>query len=221
MNGAHDMGGMQCMGPVVREENEPVFHGEWEKRVLAMTLAMGAWGRWNIDMSRFARENTPAADYLRRSYYETWLYGLEKLMVENGLLSRDEIEAAVAGQHAQKVADPALTADTVWPTLAKGSSARIDQEKPPKFKAGDRVRVRNRHPLGHTRAPRYVRGHDGVVVVDHGVFIFADSHAADGTKNPQHLYAVRFSAEELWGADAAAADSVCVDLWDDHLDPAP
>lgn len=220
MNGAHDMGGMHGMGPVEPEKDEPVFHGDWEKRVLAFTLAMGAWGRWNIDMSRFARENTPAADYLRRSYYETWLYGLEKLMVEQGLLTRDEIEAAVAGKHAEKVAEPPLTADKVGPTLAKGSTARVDEDRPARFKAGDRVRVWNHHPTGHTRAPRYVRGHVGTVEQDHGVFIFADSHAVDGSKDPQRLYAVRFMATELWGPDANARDSVCVDLWDPYLEPA-
>jgi len=220
MNGAQDMGGMQCMGPVEPEKNEPVFHADWEKRVLAVTLAMGAWRKWNLDMARFARENTPAADYLRRSYYETWLYGLEKLMVETGLLAPGEIDAAVAGRHAERVAEPPLTVDKVGPSLAKGSTARVDEDRPAKFKAGDTVRVFNRHPVGHTRAPRYVRGHVGTVEQDHGVFIFPDSHAADGSKNPQHVYAVRFTARELWGPEANARDSVCVDLWDAYLEPA-
>jgi nitrile hydratase len=220
MNGAQDMGGMQCMGPVTAEENEPVFHGEWERRVLAVTLAMGAFGRWNIDMSRFAREDTPGADYLRRSYYETWLYGLEKLLVEKGFVGDDDIEAALTGGHAERTAEPALTAETVWPVLTKGRSARVDKDVAPKFAASDRVRVRNRHPIGHTRAPRYVRGRVGVINRDHGVFIFPDSHARDGTENPQHVYSVRFAATELWGPEAAASDGVYVDLWDDYLEPA-
>ncbi len=218
MNGAQDMGGMQCMGPVEAEANEPVFHGAWERRVLAVTLAMGAFGRWNIDMARFSREDTPAADYLRRSYYETWLYGLEKLLVEKDFVGRDEIEAALKGGHAERTAEPALTAKTVLPVLAKGSSARVDKEVTPRFATGDRVRVWNRHPTGHTRAPRYVRGHTGVIDRDHGVFIFPDSHARDGNQNPQHLYSVRFAATELWGPEAAASDKVYVDLWDDYLE---
>ena len=40
MNGAQDMGGVMGFGPVVAEKNEPVFHGRWEERVLAMTIAM-------------------------------------------------------------------------------------------------------------------------------------------------------------------------------------
>ncbi len=220
MNGAHDMGGMHGMGPVEPEINEPVFHADWERRVLAFTLAMGAWGKWNIDMSRFARENTPAGDYLRRSYYETWMYGLEKLMVEHGLVTRDEIESAVAGQRAERVAEPPLTFDRVGPVLATGSSARVDEDRPTTFKPGDRVRVKNRHPVGHTRAPRYVRGHVGTVEQDHGVFVFPDSHARDGSKDPQHLYVVRFSAHELWGSETGVKDTVCVDLWDSYLEPA-
>ncbi len=96
MNGIHDMGGMHGMGPIVREENEPVFHHEWERRAFALTVAMGTWGAWNIDMSRYAREKMPNAEYLASSYYEHWLYGLEQLLVEKGFLTRDEIAAREA-----------------------------------------------------------------------------------------------------------------------------
>jgi hypothetical protein len=96
MNGIHDMGGMHGMGPIVREENEPVFHHEWERRAFAINMAAGFLGEWTIDMSRYAREQMPPAEYLTTSYYEHWLWGLERLLVEKGLLTRDEIEARVA-----------------------------------------------------------------------------------------------------------------------------
>ncbi len=79
MDGAHDMGGVAWSGPVQPEPNEPVFHAEWERRAFAITLAMGMPGGWNIDMSRFARENRPPEDYLGKSYYQIWLAGLERL----------------------------------------------------------------------------------------------------------------------------------------------
>ena len=85
------MGGMHGMGPIVREENEPVFHAEWERRIFALVLAMGSWGRWNIDMNRHSRERIPSARYLESSYYGRWLYGLETLLVEEGFLTREEI----------------------------------------------------------------------------------------------------------------------------------
>ena len=96
MNGAHDMGGMDGFGPVEVEQNEPLFHAEWERRAMALTVAMGAHGLWNIDMSRFARENRDPLGYLADSYYERWLYGLEVLLERNGLVTRDEIAALMA-----------------------------------------------------------------------------------------------------------------------------
>jgi len=96
VNGVHDMGGMHGFGPVVAEADEPVFHAEWERRAFALTLAAGFLGEWNIDMSRWAREQMPPARYLAASYYEHWLWGLEHLLVERGLLTREEIEARVA-----------------------------------------------------------------------------------------------------------------------------
>ena len=92
MDGAHDMGGVKGFGPVVPEPNEPVFHDEWERRAFALTIAMSRPGGWNIDMSRFARENRPPEDYLSKSYFQIWLAGLETLMIERGLVSREEIE---------------------------------------------------------------------------------------------------------------------------------
>ena len=93
MDGAHDMGGVKGFGPVEPEPNEPVFHAEWERRAFALTLAMARPGGWNIDMSRFARENRPPEDYLSKSYFQIWLAGLETLMIERGLVTREEIEA--------------------------------------------------------------------------------------------------------------------------------
>jgi hypothetical protein len=93
MDGAHDMGGAKGFGPVVSEPNEPVFHGDWERRAFALTVAMARPGGWNIDMSRFARENRPPEDYLSKSYFQIWLAGLETLMIERGLVTREEIEA--------------------------------------------------------------------------------------------------------------------------------
>ena len=96
MNGAHDLGGMHGFGPVEREADEPVFHAEWERRAFAITLAMGYGAQWNIDLTRYAREQMPPADYLRSTYYEHWVFGLQKLLVDKGVLTRQEIEARMA-----------------------------------------------------------------------------------------------------------------------------
>ena len=218
MNGAHDMGGTHGFGPVVTEENEPVFHEPWEGRVLAMTLAAGSHRRWNLDQTRFARENVAPDLYLARSYYEIWLEGLETLLVNGGLVTADEIEAARRGERFEREMDPPFTADMVAPAIAAGNSARRDVDVEPRFAEGDAVEVRPSAPHAHTRAPRYVRGRPGAIDRDHGVFVFPDTHAATGDAKPQHLYSVRFEATDLWGADAQGG-AVYVDLWDDHLEP--
>ena len=115
---------------------------------------------------------------------------------------------------------PLLTAEGVQGALKRSDRFRMDVEVPPKFKPGDRVRTRNIHPLGHTRLPRYARGRTGVIARDHGVFVFADASGDGRGKIPQHLYSVRFTAQELWGPAASARDTVSLDLCDDHLDPA-
>jgi nitrile hydratase beta subunit len=218
MNGVHDMGGMHGMGPIVREEREPAFHHDWERRVLALKLAADALGEWNIDASRHARERMPAARYLAASYYEKWLYGLELLLIETGLLTREEVETGRArGRSAGK---RVLKAADVEKMLTKGPGFRLPDDVPPRFKPGDPVVGRNIHPTGHTRLPRYARGKRGLVERDHGVFIFADANAMGLGPKPQHLYSVRFAVQELWGPDASPRDAVYVDLWDDHLDPA-
>lgn len=218
MNGVHDLGGMHGMGQVEFERDEPVFHSQWEARVFALTLASGFLGKWNIDMGRHARERMPPADYLAATYYERWLFGLEKLLVEQELVTAKELEAGRAEGKAGE--ERALGVPAVAPFLRNRRHARLDIEVPPKFKPGERVVARNIHPTGHTRLPRYARGRRGAIDRDHGVFIFADTNAMNRDRKPQHCYSVRFSARELWGLDASARDSVYVDLWDDHLDPA-
>lgn len=220
MNGAADMGGVMGFGPVRHEgEDEPKFHAEWEKRALALTLAVGATGQWNIDMARSARESLPPPDYLSKTYYEIWIAGLEKLMVERGMVSKDELEAG------RVLAPPKplpriLKAETVPAVLAKGGPTERNSDVPARFKLGDRVRAKNMHPSGHTRLPRYVRGHVGTIELLHGVHVFPDSNAKGQGEQPQWLYTVRFAATELWGPDGDPHQSVSVDAWDSYLDPA-
>jgi nitrile hydratase len=219
MNGIHDMGGMHGMGPIDPEPNEPVFHERWETRTLALNLATAACGKWNIDAGRHSRERIPPADYLRMSYYEKWLTGLVMLLEETGLVGRAEFESDHPAPGTVK-AVPALTADQVAPTVARGRSFERPLNRPPRFRVGQRVRARKINPTGHTRLPRYARGNVGVVDRLHGGHVFPDSNAHFQGENPQHLYSVRFSARELWGEAAAARDAVYLDLWEDHLEPA-
>ena len=223
MNGAHDLGGMHGFGPVDIERNEPVFHSEWERRAFAITLATGFLGKWNIDMGRYAREQMPPAEYLATSYYEHWLFGLETLLDQYGLVPRTELRARLRGSREPgRPVEGAriLAARDVEKALRTSRTSKADEDVPPRYKVGDRVLTKNINPTGHTRLPRYARGKRGEVVLDHGVWVFPDSAGNGLGKKPQHCYSVRFTARELWGDGAPARDVVHIDLWDDHLDPA-
>ena len=219
MNGIHDMGGMQGMGPIDAEKNEPVFHVRWEGRVYALTLAIGATGKARF--SRYQLERIPPAEYLRMSYWEKWLNALIERLPPSGLVTAAEIETGKRARGSPK-ATPALTAAQV-PDLVgrRGRAARRDGPAP-RFQVGQRVRARNINPVGHTRLPRYARGKMGAIERDFGIFGLQDTDA-DGRSlggNPQHVYSVRFTARELWGDQASLRDSVYIDLWDDYLEPA-
>jgi len=220
MNGIHDMGGMQDMGPIQREKNEPVFHEAWEGRICAINRAIGAWGKWSIDASRYGIELLPPADYLRMSYYEKWLTRNVELLVKRGMVTRSEIETGKPAPGSQKVT-PSLTAAAV-PAVAgrRGNFMRPEAEAKARFEVGQPVRARNMNPVGHTRLPRYARGKNGTIFRHHGIFVFPDTNALFLGEQPQHLYSVRFTARELWGDDASPRDSVYLDMWDSYLDHA-
>jgi nitrile hydratase beta subunit len=219
MNGVHDMGGMQDMGAVQREKNEPVFHERWEGRVWGMMWLGSAWGKWNLDAMRHAIERIPPTDYLRMSYYEKWLAALVDLVVGRGLVTRGELESGKPAAGSAK-ATPPVKAEGVPALIARGNPVKRDVAVAARFQVGQRVRGRNINPVTHTRLPRYARGKLGTIERDHGVFLLADSNAHFQGEKPQHLYSVRFTARELWGEQAAPRDAVYVNLWDDHLEPA-
>jgi nitrile hydratase beta subunit len=210
---------MHGMGPIQAEKNEPVFHAEWEGRVLALRRAMGAWRKWNIDVMRHEVELVPPAEYLRLSYYERQFVAFLEMLAKSGLVTRAELESGKPAEGSAK-AIPALTPEKVAVLIAKGVPASRNVPVTPRFRAGDRVRARNMHPVGHTRLPRYARGKFGVIDRDHGVFVFPDTNAHFLGEKPQHVYSVHFAARELWGQQASPRDSVYVDMWDDYLEPA-
>jgi nitrile hydratase len=219
MNGAQDLGGMMGFGPVAPEKDEPFFHAAWERRALAVTLAMGATGSWPLDAGRYARESLPPAEYLSSSYYEIWIKGLTKLLLAKGLVSEAELSAGKAVEPGKPVRR-VITAVEVPAALLTGTRCDRPVTQPARFSAGDRVRARNEHKLTHTRLPRYARGHVGTIVEAHGMFVLPDSNAHDEGENPEWLYTVRFAGSELWGREADPTLAVMLDLWESYLDAA-
>ena len=219
MNGVHDLGGMQGMGPIEPEKNEPVFHWPWEGRAFAVTRAMGAWRKWNLDASRFQREQIAPVDYFRLSYYERWIVALVESMLKNSMVTQRELETGKADPASAKLAAP-LTAEKAAILVSKGVPARRDVAVTPRFHEGQQVRTRNINPVQHTRLPRYARDKAGIIHRDHGGFVFPDTNALLLGEKPQHVYSVRFAARELWGEQASPRDSIYIDMWDDYLEPA-
>jgi nitrile hydratase len=212
------MGGMDGFGAVEPEDAEPVFNAGWEGAVMAASRVMGAIGAWNIDQGRYGIELLPPTLYLT-PYYRRWLERFEWALVTYGYAGADEIAAG----HALRPGTP--------PPRGKFTLADLDRitrrgtftrptNLPAKFAVGDRVRARNLHPKGHTRLPRYVRGHVGVVERLHGCQVFPDSAAMGQGENPQWLYTVRFDGRDLWGADADATLVVSVEAFEPYLEAA-
>ena len=217
MNGVHDMGGMHGFGPVVREENEPVFHEAWEGRLYAMRRLL------RTGPMRPAIERLDPAVYLSVSYYERWLRSTLDTLVAGGVLTREELDAKAALFADEPGATVPVRDDPEMKARAAGSIMAIQWPRrdvgiEPAFAVGDGVRVRNIHPTGHTRLPRYARGKRGVVALYHGVHDFQDEAPA-ALAGPQPVYNVRFDAAELWGEQAEANQSVFIDMWESYLDP--
>jgi len=225
VNGVHDMGGAHGFG-AVPVGDDAKFHADWERAVFGTVRACRDQGLYNIDESRHGIERMDPADYLAATYFERWLAGLELNLTEKGVLPADEIEAAVERARAAddpasivpERTDPAAVAAVRETFAAAASFDRSDDD--PRFAAGDRVRVRNAHPAGHTRCPRYVRRAVGTVDAAHGSHVLPDANA-HGEERAAPLYTVAFDAGELWGPDAEDPDDrIHVDLWEPYLRPA-
>lgn len=218
MNGPHDLGGQMGFGPLPIEADEPLFHADWEARAMGVVLACGALGHWTIDESRHARECLPPAIYYTSSYYEIWTRALEVLLQRHGLLDPDEI---VAGHGATAQAHPKrLAPEAVAAALAKGSPCDRPLERAPRFAPGERVRTRNIHPTTHTRLPRYLRGHSGVIEADCGGYVFPDANAHGKGEQPGRLYTVVFDGADIWGEGAEPGLTISADLWESYLEHA-
>lgn len=224
MSRVHDMGGRFGDGPVVPEAEDVVFHADWHPRALALTLAAGSLGKWNIDVSRHARECLAPKDYMAFSYYEKWMSGLAALLVETGVLSRDELAGKSAGQ-ISNLATKKLTADQVAQVLARGGPADRESSVAPLFDVGDAVVTRRiaENILvggGHTRLPSYAAGARGHILRYHGTHVLPDSSAHGLGEAPEPLYAVVFPAAQLWQHPEHPGDDVVLDLWQSYLEPA-
>jgi nitrile hydratase len=223
MTRVHDMGGRFGDGAVVPEPEHEVFHEDWHKRTLAVVLACGALGKWNLDTSRHARERLKPTDYARFSYYEKWMGGLATLLVETGVVTRDEL-AGNAEPAPSDLAEKAWKPTEIAKVLSKGGPVDRPSNVAPMFAPGDTVIARPHAENmkvsgGHTRLPAYAAGARGTILRLHGSHILPDAHAHGLGEAPEPLYAVVFPASELWAHPEHLRDEVVLDMWQSYLKP--
>jgi nitrile hydratase len=223
MDGVHDLGGMH-FGPIDHDPTERGFHEPWEAVVVAIQSAV-MQGTMSIDEFRHGIERMDPAHYLASGYYEHWLDGITRVLLEKGVIGPAELESRTDffRSRADAPATAALSSSLPPPPPANPNwiqSAVRDTGIVPRFSPGDAVVTRQFHPHGHTRLPRYARGKRGVIASIHGVHVFPDTNAHGLGEQPQPLYSVRFDAVELWGESAEPNQRVHLDLWESYLSPA-
>lgn len=211
-----DLGGQLGHGPINLESGDKPWHADWEPRVFALQLSMGAAGVWNLDMTRSARETLP--DYAQRSYYEIWFGALLKQLEERGLVSADELAAGRSLRPPIPV--PRIVRARDVPMLqAHGAPTERPATKAPRFAVGQRVRTISGPTLNHTRLPQYGQGKPAVIERLHGMHVFADANAGGHGEHPEWLYTVVFLGTDLW-PDAERGLTVSIDAWEPYLEAA-
>jgi nitrile hydratase subunit beta len=206
VDGIHDLGGMQGFGPVNHSPAEPAFHYQWEAVARALLTVVAGAVQASGGEFRHSIERMDPGHYLTSSYYEHWLTAAATLAVEHGLVTGPELEQRAGGWFP-------LSGPVLAPPVADAGP----DVGTPRFSVGERVRVREWHPPGHTRCPRYVRGKMGVVVRVDGIHSLPDVEAHGSARRYEPTYSVRFDAAELW-RDGQRGVWVHVDLWDSYLE---
>ena len=225
MKPPHDMGGDPSVQIIPDKPDDPKFENAWHRRILGITIAVGAMGAWSIDASRYARESLPRSDYNEFTYYEKWLGGLINLLFQKGLINKYEIQSGRVDSKAplewrQKV----LSVKNVGAALEAGAPTRRDGAEPI-FSIGQAVCAKLPSDTvsiahGHTRLPHYISGKSGTIIKRHGVHVLPNTNAHFLGEHPENLYAVEFKASVLWKQKSASSDTVVVDCWESYLEPA-
>jgi nitrile hydratase len=190
MDGMHDLGGRQGFGTVRYTLNAPAFHARWEVHVNSLYSFAVRSGIFNMDEYRHAIERMEPRHYLTASYYERSLTSLATLLVEKGIVTREELE---------------LRAQGIFPLAGASAAGRTNAPTRERFQPGDRVRVRADYVPGHVRMPAYIRGKAGVVVSESPAYPFPDARAHGVEAEDEPTYDVRFRSEALWPNSADAA----------------
>ena len=216
----HDVGGLE-FGPIDRSEHDLAL---WEKRTDAMLILLVGpkKGAFAIDAHRRVIEDYGQQTYDRTTYYEKWIRAIRNLVVEQGIVSREEIDAA-PGRGA-RAASPRPGARPPR-SASRGERKRSGQIRGAgpgsRFAPGETVRVAERPALGHCRTPWYLRGKTGVVASVQGTFRDPEKLAYHQPGLPRRvLYKVRFTQAAIWDDyRGPAGDHLEADIYEHWLEP--
>ena len=218
MDGVHDLGGKEGVGPIDVNEPEAPFHYDWEGRMWGISRSTGA-PDWTIDWWRHVRELIDPVSYLSRRYFDSWAQTQIAAFVNSGVFTLEEV---ISGKSdTPPSGEPKVISPEDAIAATKAQAYRFDREidQLAAYKVADRVRTNQLGQQHHTRLPAYARGKTGVIHAHHGAHVFPDANAK-GNEVAQHLYTVIFEARELWIEAAEKRDRVFLNLWESYLEPA-
>jgi nitrile hydratase subunit beta len=217
VDGIADMGGMQGFGRVPPLTAAPPFAEPWEGKAFVIGALAARIAGTNLHAFRHAIERVPPREYLM-GYWNRWTMGAQIMMEDSGIVTDEEVRARAARLTGRDVPEPPPPTPQN-PQMPSGGAGNLRPlETPPAFAVGDRVRVADVRPAGHTRLPRYVRRRTGTVAALRPSAVFPDTAAHFVGENPQHCYAVEFESSELWGPDAEPF-RLSIDLFEPYLEP--
>ncbi len=93
MTGTHDLGGSPNTGPIDKSQHEIQ---DWERLADAVTIVLDKKGLKTTDEHRRAIESLDPEQYTKLGYYERWISATELLLIEKGVLTREEIDQKAA-----------------------------------------------------------------------------------------------------------------------------
>ena len=214
MDGIHDLGGKQGFGTVKQQRDFVPFETSWEARMWALSFFVGS-PDLTTDRFRHLIELLDPVDYLTHNYFDKWYFSIVTDMVASGILSDEELKSGRASVSAPPPASLSLS-EVLETACGYSRSSKREIDHAPIYYVGQIVRTQKYGISGHTRLPAYARNRQGDVIAYHGSHVLPDTNV-NNVEAPQHLYTVRFAAQELWGPDAAQNDFINIDAWESYL----
>ena len=245
----HNLAGLEGLDPINTETN--VFVEDWEKRIFGIHTAMMALSNhlegslpdykiddvpttfksfWTWAHLRQGAENMHPFDYFRLRYYEKWLGGISGFFVEEGYITEEELNKRASellqilndGKPTQLPSggDPEIDAQ-VEKYLREGDSPKRNEKVVPKFKVGERVRIKMVASGEHSRLPGNLKGQyaDVVEVYDDTYTYFYAT--ADGLGEPMPVYNLAFKVEDLWDDSLTEPGAIYYnDIFEAYIEPA-